>query len=138
MMQSASLFFCCYHLCRQLKREIDMLQRKIASLKRHAAAAAAGGTAAAGEEDLALTAASIAADGSSSSEVPGAWPPGERHAAAGGAAGSRGRGVAAAVARDRAVARLGLGIVEEYPRDVLVDLVQVGQIKVVSVTGCSS
>jgi hypothetical protein len=29
------------------------------------------------------------------------------------------------VARDRAIARLGLGIVEEYPRDVLVDLIQV-------------
>jgi hypothetical protein len=112
-------------LCRQLKREIDMLQRKIASLKRHAAAAAAGGTAAAGEAELALTAAAIAAaDG----DVPGAWPPGERHnaaAAAAAAAGSRGRGVAAAVARDRAIARLGLGIVEEYPRDVLVDLLQV-------------
>jgi hypothetical protein len=108
-------------LRRQLKREIDMLQRKIASLKRHAAAAAAGGTAAAGEAELALTAAAIAeADG----DVPGAWPPGERHNAAA-AASSRGRGVAAAVARDRAIARLGLGIVEEYPRDVLVDLLQV-------------
>lgn len=95
-----------------------MLQRKIATLKRHAAAAAAGGAAAAGEEELALAAASIAAEDG----VPSAWPPGERHSAAGGA-GSR--GVAAAVARDRAIARLGLGIVEEYPRDVLVDLLQV-------------
>lgn len=105
-----------------------MLQRKIASLKRQAAAAVAGGTAAAGEDALALTAAAVAADEYDSGD---AWPNGETAAAAA-ASGLRGfggkRSVAAAVARDRAVARLGLRVVEEYPRDVLVDLVQVGAV----------
>jgi hypothetical protein len=66
----------------------------------------------------------LTVDGSSS-EVPSSWPQGERQAGGTAAGGSRGRGVAAAVVRDRALARLGLGIVEEYPRDVLVDLIQV-------------
>jgi hypothetical protein len=111
-----------------------MLQRKIATLKRHAAAAAAGGAAAAGEENLALTAASIAAADGSGSEVPGSWPRGEGYTAGG----SRGRGVAAAVARDRAIARLGLGIVEEYPRDVLIDLIQVGCYKILCASCCAN
>lgn len=99
---------------RQQKREIDLLQRKISTLRRQAATAAAGGAAVAGEDRLELAAAAVAAGE--------AWPPGE------GGTGSRAlgvRSVRAAIERDKAIARLGLGVVEEYPRDVLVDLLQV-------------
>lgn len=40
--------------------------------------------------------------------------------------GSKPRTARAAIERDRAVAKLGLGLVEELPRDVLVDTLQVG------------
>ena len=92
----------------QLKREIDLLQRKIATVRRQAAGA--GGV-----------------NGSSAG-----WEAEEGEAALGlavvlgGGGASRGsRGTRAAMERDKALARLGLWRVEEYPRDVLVDLLQV-------------
>jgi len=74
-----------------------MLQRKLAHLRRRAGAAA-GAEAEEGEASLS--------------------------ALAGG--GGASRGARAQMERDRAISKLGLGVVEELPRDVLVDCVQVG------------
>lgn len=100
-------------MCRQQRREIDLLQRKIGSLRRQAATATAGGAAAAGEDEL--------------DRAGDAWPPGEGGdgLAAGGFRGVGIRSTRAAIQRDKAIARLQLGVVEEYPTDVLVDLIQV-------------
>jgi chromosome segregation ATPase len=85
---------------KQLRREIDLMQRKLSSLRYKAANGGGDGWAAeAGEEELALVKVN----------------------------GQRGRrSTQAAIDRDKALARLGLWRVEEYPREVLVDLVQVG------------
>eukprot|EP00775_Hariotina_reticulata_P013264 gene13264-13394_t len=95
---------------RQLQREVDILQRKIASLRREQALAAPGGAAVAGEDSLAAAG--------------GAWPPGEGAPAAAAVAVAATRSARAAIQRDKAIAQLGLAVVEEFPRDVLVDLVQ--------------
>lgn len=108
---------CLVHMCRQQKREIDLLQRKIATLRRQAATAAAGGAAAAGEDSLQLAAAAVAAGD--------AWASDGSSAAAAGFRGLTSRSTKSAMERDKAIARLGLGVVEEYPRDVLIDLIQV-------------
>lgn len=83
---------------RQLKREIDLLEQKIARLRHQASTSiGAGATAEHGEAELALMSLSAGAS----------------------------RGTRAAMERDKQVSRLKLQCVEEYPRDVLVDLVQV-------------
>lgn len=99
-----------------------MLQRKIASLRRSHALAGPGASAAAGEDDLAAAG--------------GAWPPGEGGSA--GAVASVSRSTRAAIERDKAIARLGLAVVEEYPRDVLVDLVQVSHLRTTARPGLGS
>lgn len=95
--------------CRRLQREIDILQRKIAAVRRQAATAQPGGAAAAGEDSLAVAAA--AGD---------VWGADDRAGVSG-----RSRGTKTAIQRDKALASLGLHVVEEFPRDVLVDVVQV-------------
>jgi hypothetical protein len=104
---------------RQLQRELDILQRKIASVRREQAPGGAPGGAAAAFED------SLAAAG-------GAWPPGEGAPAA---AAALTRSVRGAIQRDKAIARLGLAVLEEFPRDVLVDLVQVCNSQIKSPAG---
>jgi hypothetical protein len=96
---------------RRLQREVDLLQRKIATLRRQAAADQPGGSAAAGEDSMAAAAA--AGD---------VWGVDDTRR---GPVSSRGRGTKTAIERDKALARLGLHVVEEFPRDVLVDIVQV-------------
>jgi hypothetical protein len=100
----------CLWLCRRLQREVDLLQRKIAAVRRQAASGQPGGAAAAGED--VLSAAAAAGD---------VW--GGDDSGAGGR--GRGRGTKTAIERDKALARLGLHVAEEFPRDVLVDIVQV-------------
>lgn len=87
------------------------MQRKIAAVRRQAATAQPGGAAAAGEDSLAAAAA--AGD---------LWGADDR---IGGESG-RSRGTKTAIQRYKALASLGLHVVEEFPRDVLVDIVQVG------------
>lgn len=99
---------------RRLQREVDLLQRKISALRRQAAVDQPGGSAASGEDALA---AAVAAG-----DILGADD--RALGLAGGS--SRSRGTKTAIERDKALARLGLGVVEEFPRDVLVDIVQVG------------
>lgn len=95
-------------VCRRLQREIDLLQRKIAAVRRQAATAQPGGAAAAGEDALSAASGDV-------------WGADDR-----GSGGGRSRGTKAAIERDKALAKLGLFVVEELPRDVLVDVVQVG------------
>jgi hypothetical protein len=97
--------------CRRLQREVDLLQRKMATLRRQAAADQPGGSAAAAEDSMAAAAAA--------GDVWGVDDTGR------GPVGSRGRGTKTAIERDKALARLGLHVVEEFHRDVLVDIVQV-------------
>lgn len=95
--------------CRRLQREVDLLQRKIATVRRQAATAQPGSAAAAGEDAMAVAAA--AGD---------VWGADDRAGVSG-----RSRGTKTAIQRDKALANLGLHVVEEFPRDVLVDVVQV-------------
>lgn len=95
--------------CRRLQREVDLLERKIATVRRQAATGQPGGAAAAGEAALA---AAVAAG-----DVWGDTDTGMMR--------SRSRGTKTAIERDKALARLGLGVIEEFPRDVLVDILQV-------------
>jgi hypothetical protein len=88
-----------------------MLQCKVAALRRQQAAAA--------------TAAAAHGDGGGGGDGPA---DGYDAGGVGGAAdecSSQRLGVAAAASRDRALARLGLGVVEELPRQLLVHTVQV-------------
>lgn len=96
---------------RLLKRELDIAQRKLAATRRSAAAAAVAGatTAAAANNSNAPHTAEDAVPNNNSSSGSGVRLQ---------------RNARAAMERDRAIARLGLGVVDEYPRDVLVDLVQ--------------
>lgn len=96
-------------LCRRLQREVDLLQRKIAAVRRQAASGQPGGAATAGEDAL-----------SAAGDVLGGDDRG-----AGGSGSRGGRGTKTAIERDKALARLGLHVAEEFPRDVLVDIVQV-------------
>lgn len=93
---------------------MDLLQRKVAAVRRQAAAGQPGGAAAAGED--ALSAGAAAGD---------VWS-GDDRGGVGAGAGGRARGTRSAMERDKALARLGLFVVEEYCRDTLVDIVQVG------------
>jgi hypothetical protein len=86
------------------------LQRKIAAVRRQAASGQPGGAAAAGEDSL--SAAVAAGD---------VWGGDDRGSGGRG----RGRGTKTAIERDKALARMGLHVVGEFPRDVLVDIVQV-------------
>lgn len=109
--QVLPLLYLSGYLRRRLQREIDLLQRKIAAVRRQVAAGQPGGAASAGED--ALSAAVAAGD---------VWGADDRVGSSG-----RVRGTKTAIERDKALARLGLHAVEEFPRDVLVDIVQVSR-----------
>lgn len=100
-----------------MEREIDLLQRKIAAVRRQSAAAQPGGNAAAAADAPPYHTAASSHLGDENDDTAAA--------AAAGVGRQRRRGTRTAIERDRALARLGLGVVEEFPRDVLVDIVQV-------------